>query len=69
MYVDDALDSCETVESAQQSVIVPYCIKVSGVPSEGDDNSSARAYGCHPFKLTSPEHPESDHRGQNHLMD
>ena len=42
---------------------------VSCVPSEGNDNSPARAYGCCPFKSTSPEYPESDLGGQNHLLD
>lgn len=50
----------------QQSVIMPYCTKVSCVSSGGNDNPLVR---LGPFKSAVPEHPESDHRSWNHLLD
>ena len=35
---------------------MPYCIKVSCLPCQGNDNSPARAYGCCSFNSTSSEH-------------
>ena len=57
---------CRYQDSSPSSRLIA---SVSCVPSERNDNSPARAYGCHPFKSTSPEYPESDLGGQNHLLD